>query len=217
MTSFRQFEANRRNALRSTGPTSKEGKRLVSQRRPACLTAETVIASLEDTEDYKAFEAAVIADYDGQTAVERELVLRLASVLWRLRRATAIETQLLEIQAEALRKGGHQLDDTPQEQATSYCSVHHLPRPTLHHASLGSPEHTTGPAPKSEQDGGTEPFDNLAGSARRLAHCFIRLANMDNGVFERLYRYESALWRQTVQTVLTIGSVVPRRYRRPRL
>jgi hypothetical protein len=29
------------------------------------LTAETVIASLEDPEDYKAFEAAVIADYDG--------------------------------------------------------------------------------------------------------------------------------------------------------
>jgi hypothetical protein len=28
----------------------------------------------------------VIADYDAQTAVERELVLRLASVLWRLRR-----------------------------------------------------------------------------------------------------------------------------------
>jgi hypothetical protein len=41
------------------------------------LTAETVIASLEEAEDYKAFEAAVIADYDSQTAVECELVLRL--------------------------------------------------------------------------------------------------------------------------------------------
>jgi hypothetical protein len=129
MTSFRQFEANRRNALRSTGPTSKEGKRLVSQRRPACLTAETVIASLEDAEDYKAFEAAVISGYGGQTAVERELVLRLTSLLWRLRRATAIETQLLEIQAEALRKSGHQLEDRAQGQSASYCSVHHLPRP----------------------------------------------------------------------------------------
>jgi hypothetical protein len=45
------------------------------------LTAETVIATLEDSEDYKAFEAAVIADYDIESAVERELVLRLASVL----------------------------------------------------------------------------------------------------------------------------------------
>lgn len=221
MTSFRQFEANRRNAQHSTGPRTKEGKR--QSRRNAVrhgLTAETVIGSLENAEDYKAFEAAVIADYDGQTAVERELVLRLASLLWRLRRATAIETQLLEIQAEALRKGGPQIDDRSQRQATSYCSVHHLPRPTLHHASLGSPEDRTGPGfrANSEQDGGTEPFNNLAGSARSLAHCFMRLANIDSGVFERLNRYESALWRQTVQTVLTIGSVVPRLHRRyPRI
>ena len=97
MSSLKQIEANRRNALKSTGPTTPEGKR-----RSRCnavrhgLTAETVIATLEDAEDYQAFEAAVIADYDAESAVERELVLRLASVLWRLRRATSIETALFE-------------------------------------------------------------------------------------------------------------------------
>jgi hypothetical protein len=65
------------------------------------LTAETVIA-LEDIEDYQAFEAAVAVDYEARTAVQRELVLRLASLLWRMRRATAIETDLLQIQAEIL-------------------------------------------------------------------------------------------------------------------
>ena len=101
MTSFRQIEANRRNARKSTGPTTEEGKQ-----RSRCnavrhgLTAETVIGALEDAEDYKAFEAAIIADYDAQTAVERELVLRLASLLWRLRRATTMETGLFEIQAD---------------------------------------------------------------------------------------------------------------------
>jgi hypothetical protein len=82
MTSFRQIEANRRNALRSTGPNTEEGKR--RSRRNAVrhgLCAETVIEIVEDVEDYRAFEAAVIADYDAQTAVERELVLRLASLL----------------------------------------------------------------------------------------------------------------------------------------
>jgi hypothetical protein len=34
--------------------------------------------------------------------VERELVLRLASLLWRVRRASAIETDLFQIQAEIL-------------------------------------------------------------------------------------------------------------------
>src|SRR5262249_21272019 len=66
------------------------------------LTAETVVVALEDIEDYQAFEAAIIADYDARTAVERELVLRLAALLWRIRRAMAIETDLLPIQAEIL-------------------------------------------------------------------------------------------------------------------
>src|SRR3954454_5144138 len=103
MTSFKQTESNRRNARRSTGPASEEGK--LQSRRNAVrhgLTAETVIGALEDAEDYKAFEAAVIADYDAQSAVERELVLRLASLLWRIRRATTMETGLFEIQARHL-------------------------------------------------------------------------------------------------------------------
>ena len=105
MTSFRQIEANRRNARKSTGPVTEEGKQ-----RSRCnavrhgLTAETVIGALEDAEDYQAFEAAIIADYDAQSAVERELVLRLASLLWRLRRATTMETGLFEIQADHLKE-----------------------------------------------------------------------------------------------------------------
>jgi hypothetical protein len=66
------------------------------------LTAETVIDALEDAEDYAAFELAVTSDYDARTAVERELVLRLAGLLWRLRRATAIESGLFKIQAKHL-------------------------------------------------------------------------------------------------------------------
>src|SRR3954452_18862700 len=100
MTSFKQIEANRRNARRSTGPITDEGK--LQSRRNAVrhgLSAETVIGALEDADDYQAFEAALIADYDAQSAVERELVLRLASLLWRIRRATIMETGLFEIQA----------------------------------------------------------------------------------------------------------------------
>ena len=62
-----------------------------------------MITALEDAEDYRAFEAAITADYDAQSAVERELVLRLASILWRLRRATTMETGLFEIQADPMQ------------------------------------------------------------------------------------------------------------------
>jgi hypothetical protein len=99
MTSLKQIEANRRNALKSTGPTSEAGK--ARSRRNAMrhgLTLETVVEPLEDPEEYKAFEISITSEFDAQTAVERELVLRLVSVLWRLRRSTAIETALLQIE-----------------------------------------------------------------------------------------------------------------------
>ena len=104
MTSLRQIEANRRNTLKSTGPTTPEGKE-----RSRCnavrhgLTAEVVIAVLESSEDYETFEATVISDYTAETAVERQLVVRLASVLWRLRRATSIETAMFDSATENAR------------------------------------------------------------------------------------------------------------------
>jgi hypothetical protein len=80
--------------------------------------AETVIDALEDAEDYQAFEAAIIADYDAQSTVERELVLRLASLLWRLRRAT-IGTGLFEIQANQRVQAGP--GDSPDLSRSCLC------------------------------------------------------------------------------------------------
>jgi hypothetical protein len=134
MTSLRQIEANRRNALKSTGPTTPEGKQ-----RSRCnavrhgLTAETVIAVLEDSEDYRAFETAVISAYEAETAVERELVLRLASVFWRLRRATGMETAIFDSVTEDsqslfLVKSGKTLNFDPKHAiADSFLRLAALP------------------------------------------------------------------------------------------
>src|SRR6266700_976220 len=104
MTSHRQIEANRQNALKSTGPNTQNGKQ--QSRRNALrhgFTAETVIEPLECPEEYRAFEEAIVSEYIPQTPVERELVHRLASLFWRLRRATSIETGLLRMQGEILQ------------------------------------------------------------------------------------------------------------------
>jgi hypothetical protein len=109
MTSFRQIAANRHNASKSTGPTTTKASSALAAMPSAMDLRPRVVGALEDAEDYRAFEAAITADYDAQSAVERELVLRLASLLWRLRRATTMETGLFEIQADhlsALRKKG---------------------------------------------------------------------------------------------------------------
>jgi len=59
---------------KSSCPITREGKQ--RSRWNAIrhgLAAETLIGALEYAEDYRAFEAAVIADNDAQSVLEREL------------------------------------------------------------------------------------------------------------------------------------------------
>jgi hypothetical protein len=184
MTSWRQWQANRLNSLKSTGPRTEEGKCM--SRRNALrhgLTAETVIDGLEDNEDYRGFEGAIAADYDAETAVERELVLRLASLLWRLRRIIAIETDLFAIQAEILHGRRREA--------------------TIAHDEFTN--QTQNAVIRGEDDRHSRSDPPL--SARELTHCFLRLGNLDNGAFDRLGRYNAALWKQTAQTLLLLGSI----------
>src|SRR5439155_26057179 len=52
--------------------------------------------------------------------------------------------------------------------------------------------------------------NNPVAHSRDLTCCFLRLANLDSGAFERLGRYETALWRQIVQILLALRNI---RYR----
>jgi hypothetical protein len=192
MTSFKQIEANRRNAQKSTGPITEEGK--LQSRCNAVrhgLTAETIIGALEDAEDYKAFEAAITADYDAQSAVERELVLRLASLLWRLRRATTIETGLFEIEAEHLSEAGrsHQVSPSSRE------VVRALFGPK---ASVSSPDSLPVCSVKVEPS---------VGRAAELTCCYLGLAGLPNFALDRLSRYEATLWRQAGQILFTLDAL----------
>ena len=195
MTSLKQIEANRRNALKSTGPTTEEGKehsRCNAVRHG--MTAETVIADLEDADDYQAFENAVIADYDPQTAVERELVLRLASVLWRLRRATGIESGIFESVAEGSSReddplsGGSQV--TPATDRL-YVVTAILPRDA-----------------NAQQD---VPLKTA------IADRFLRLAELPTFPLDRLGRYEYLLWRQARQLIFALRSRYDKRLPRRRI
>jgi hypothetical protein len=100
MACGKQTSANRLNAAKSTGPKTQNGK--LQSRRNAMrhgLTAATVVPAIDDFEEFEDFEAAIRADYQPVSAVEHELVARLTSLLWRLRRSTLIETNLFKLQA----------------------------------------------------------------------------------------------------------------------
>jgi hypothetical protein len=66
------------------------------------LADQTVVTTLEHVRSYRAFERVLIGSVDPRSVTELELARRLASLLWRLRRAGAIETGLFELQGEAL-------------------------------------------------------------------------------------------------------------------
>ena len=202
MTSFRQVEANRRNALKSTGPLTTEGKQ--KSRRNAVrhgLTAETVIGALEDAEDYSAFEAAIIADYDAQSAVERELLLRLASLLWRLRRATTMETGLFDIQTSQLEKSRQRQQIKPK---TVYVLKRSSWADTSDHDVLErETARSIRPDPPDR--------DRHLNPSADLATCFLSLANLPSYALDRLSRYEAILWRQTRQILFALDALARRK------
>jgi hypothetical protein len=187
MTSERQIAANRLNARRSTGPRSESGK--LRSRQNAVrhgLTAETVIGVLENPCEYAVFEAAIIADYAPRSLVEHELVVRLASLLWRLRRATSIETGLLEIQGEIQRSRKNVPETISSE-------------PSVVHRLFDDGRITNFSEAHSEI--------SIPNTSRDMTRCFLRLANLGNEIFERIGRYENSLWRQIAQTLLTLDAI----------
>ena len=92
MATKAQIEANRRNAKKSTGPTSPEGKEKVSQNaiRHGLLTAATLVAG-EDPQEFAEFAKTLRYHYRPETAMEAVLVARIADCLWRLERLTKVE------------------------------------------------------------------------------------------------------------------------------
>ena len=199
MTSLKQIATNRLNAQKSTGPRTAGGKQRSRQNAfRHGLTAETVIRALENASDYQALEESIVADYQPCSGTERELVCRLASVLWRLRRSTSIETGLFQIEADFMRK-----------------------RSDTEHRILPVPEWadeldlvSAGKSHAVEPSSPDLVSEHSSASSQALADCFLKVSRLGYGAFYLLSRYESALWRQAAQLLFILQST-PRRTRRP--
>jgi hypothetical protein len=196
MTSLKQIEANRRNALKSTGPRTAGGK--LRSRQNAVrhgLTAQTVITAFENAADYEQFELSIMADYQPHSATQRELAVRLASVLWRLRRSTLIETGLFEMQGELYRNRAPRRRTVP---------------PPDWYDELDAGSTITGFAVVARDHEPKTP--DAPASADALATCYLQVSRLGDGAFDLLSRYEAALWRQAAQIFFMLQSTV----RRPR-
>ena len=96
MVSVNQTRANRANAKQSTGPQSHAGKARSSKNAlKHGLSASQIVIGAEDPDQFERLRAGLLADFRPSTTIDRELIDQLAGLLWRLRRVTSLEADLL--------------------------------------------------------------------------------------------------------------------------
>jgi hypothetical protein len=165
------------------------------------LADQTVVKTLEDARSYRAFERTLVGSIDPRSVIELALVHRLASLLWRLRRACAIETGLFEIQGELLSARGQAPSPGPSQ-------------PETLQTATGANGHSKAPGSNGRDDRPARDQEPLSmsmrpalGPSHALAQCFLRLSNLDPTLLDRVGSYEARLWRQAAQTIWTLDAM----------
>jgi hypothetical protein len=101
MATQKQIDANRRNAQKSTGPKTDEGKSItrLNARREG-FTGQIVILDAEDRPHFEKFKSGLVADLQPKTTLELSLAHAIAWDTWRLNHLRAVEHNLYALGAE---------------------------------------------------------------------------------------------------------------------
>jgi hypothetical protein len=97
MATESQILANRRNAQKSTGPRTSEGKAVVSQNavKHGLLTRRDVISE-ESQADFELYRNQMLAELDPASPMESMLAERVVTLSWRLKRVCRIQNQTID-------------------------------------------------------------------------------------------------------------------------
>ena len=111
MPTQKQLAANSRNAQKSTGPRTAEGKSIsrLNARREG-FTGQIVILDAEDRPHFEKFKSDLVADLQPKTTLELSLAHGIAWDTWRLNHLRAIETNLSALGAEGAGAVGGGVD-----------------------------------------------------------------------------------------------------------
>ncbi len=105
MATQKQIEANRRNAQKSTGPKTEEGKtKSKFNALKHGMTAEVAVLPHEDKTSYEEIRQATIESYQPANGAELMLVDLIAINYWRLLRARRVETVTLDLHIRAYKR-----------------------------------------------------------------------------------------------------------------
>ncbi len=97
MSTEAQTLANRRNAQKSTGPRTSEGKAAVSQNavKHGLLARQDVISS-ESQADFDLYREQLLAELTPVSPMESMLAERIVTLSWRLKRVCRIQNQAID-------------------------------------------------------------------------------------------------------------------------
>ncbi len=97
MATEAQIRANQRNAQKSTGPRTSEGKAAVSQNAVQHgLSARQAIISSESQTDFDLYRERMLAELAPASPMESMLAERIVSLSWRLKRVCRIQNQTID-------------------------------------------------------------------------------------------------------------------------
>ena len=97
MSTEAQIRANQRNAQKSTGPRSSQGKAAVSQNAVQHgLSARQTIISSESQADFDLYRERMLSELAPASPMESMLAERIITLSWRLKRAGRIQNQTIE-------------------------------------------------------------------------------------------------------------------------
>src|SRR6266498_801540 len=168
------------------------------------LADQTVIRHVENVRSYRAFERALIGSVDPRSVLELALVHRLASLLWRLWRASAIETGLFEMHAELRLARRRDRSRGPRQPGT-------LQTPTQangHKVVPGSNGRDDPPGIGQESPSTSmRPSPASWSKSSAIAQCFRRLSHLNPTLLDGVGSYEARLWRQAAQTIWTLEAM----------
>jgi hypothetical protein len=92
MTSQKKIQANQRNAMKSTGPKTPQGKARVSENAVVHgLTSQKVLLRGEDAAEHERLREEAVAYYQPKGAMEERAVDRIVAYEWRIDRVDRIE------------------------------------------------------------------------------------------------------------------------------
>jgi len=198
MATRKQIAANRRNARRSTGPQTPEGKAVASSNSlQHGLLAKSAVLSDECQQAFLDTLTALQAEYQPVGLIEAFLVRQMVTAQWRLDRMNRIETGLLTCRLETVREleSDHEDDDQDEDDE--------------HQQEESAEEQDEAEQSKApEEDGAQE--EDYDETTRLLGMSFFRdSAGADT--FSKLARYETMIRRAYYKALSVLVSTQARR------